>query len=198
MRLFAVLAFVAAFALPAHAQIIEPDPRFSTVDPVVVGTPLGIPIGGAPAGFDVTMRDVSNVPRPGVTVALRFPRPAFRLYAPQQAGTTVDCLQGTVGRVTDAQGKVNFAARFGGWDDANAVEVLGDGVSLAFVKGRSPDYDRDGKPGLSDFTFFSTDFLTNPTAQRSDFDLNGSTGLGDYALFSAQFLGASSAQAVCP
>jgi hypothetical protein len=188
-----------SLAATSRAQIIiEPDPRFSTVDAVVVGSPLGVPIGGSPAGYDVTMRDNSNAPRPGVVVALRFPAGSFRLYADQQAGTTIDCAQATISRITDGQGRVNFAAKFGGWNDANSVEVVGDGVSLAFVKGRSPDYDGDGRVALSDLVTFSSDFLTNPSAQRSDFDLNGSTGLGDLVLFVDQFLHAGGPQPLCP
>jgi hypothetical protein len=194
----ALAAVALACATSASAQIVDPDPRFSIVDPIVVGSPLGVAIGGTPAGFDVSMRDVSNAPRPGVVVTLHFPDPSFRLYATQQAGTTLDCLQRTISRVTDAQGKVNFVARFGGWNDANAVEVVDAGVILALVKGRSPDYDSDGKVGLSDLAVFTADLLGNPSAQKSDFDLNGSTGLNDYAIITEQLLGTTSSQALCP
>jgi hypothetical protein len=131
-------------------------------------------------------------------VSLRFPLGTFRLYTTQQAGTTVDCTQGTLSRVTDAQGRVNFAARFGGWEDANMVEVLDGGVNLAFVKGRSPDYDKDGKVGLSDLAVFTADLLGNPAAQKSDFDLNGFTGLGDLGILATQLLGTTNAQPLCP
>jgi hypothetical protein len=198
IRTLATLALSLALAGSASAQVIDPDPRFSTVDPVVVGSPLGIPIGGSPPGFDVTMRDNTNTPRPGVVVSLRFPVGTFRLYATQQAGTTVDCAQGALSRVTDAQGKVNFAARFGGFEDANTVEVLDGGVNLAFVKGRSPDYDKDGKVGLSDLAVFTADLLGNPSAQKSDFDLNGFTGLGDLGILTAQLLGTTNPQELCP
>ena len=190
--LFAALLF----ALPAHADL--PDPRFSTIDAVAVGTPLGIAIGGAPAGFDVTMRDINNAPRAGVIVELRLGAAGLTVYANQATGTTVDCVTGTISRVTNAQGAVNFAPRFGGWSDANDVPVWGAGEMLGNVKSRSPDYDRDGKVGLSDLVTFSGDFMLNPGAQKSDFDLNGNTGLGDLVLFSAQFLGASTPQVLCP
>jgi hypothetical protein len=162
--LFALLAT----SLLATVASAEPDPRFSTIDAVAVGSPLGVAIGGSPAGYDVTMRDVSNAPRPGVIVELRLGAAGLKLYADQAAGTTIDCLAGTLSRVTDAQGQVKFVPRFGGWVDNNAIEVFGGGDSLGFVKGRSPDYDKDGKVGLSDLVTFSNDFLTNPAAQKSD------------------------------
>ena len=192
--IFAILAAMVA----AETAGAEPDPRFSTIDAVVVGSPLGVAIGGSPAGFDVTMRDVNNAPRPGVIVELWIGDAGLRLYADQASGTTVNCLQGTISRVTNAQGAVNFAARFGGWVDANEIPVIGDGVVLGLVKGRSPDYDKDGAVGLPDLVVFSGDFLVNPSAQKSDFDLNGNTGLGDFVLFSTQFLGVSVPRPLCP
>ena len=51
-----LLAF-AVTASPAAAQ----DPRFTTYDPVAVGSPNGVAIGGTPAGFDVVARDVDSV-----------------------------------------------------------------------------------------------------------------------------------------
>jgi len=195
-RLFALLAF-AATATSAGAQGL-PDPRMNTIDAVAVGSPLGVAIGGAPAGFDVVARDVALAPRPGIPVVLSFATAGVRLYTTQAAGTTVDCTQGTLTRITDAQGHVNFVPRFGGWNDANAVHVLVDGLDVGSVKARSPDYDQDGRVGLFDFVTFSADFMTNPSAQKSDFDLSGSTGLGDLVIFSAQFLGATQAQPLCP
>jgi hypothetical protein len=168
------------------------------MDAVAVGSPLGVPIGGAPAGFDVTMRDVNNAPRAGETVWLRLAAPGLHMYATQDAGTTVDCVNGSIGRVTDAQGRVNFAPRFGGWNDANVVEVYSGTETFGYVKARSPDYDADGRVGLSDFVTFISDFMTNPAAPRSDFDLSGNTGLSDYVLFSNQFLGSTGAQPLCP
>jgi hypothetical protein len=60
---------------------------------------------------------------------------------------------------------------------------------LGNVKGRSTDIDgADGKTGLGDLVFFSTNFLSNPAAQETDFDINGNTGLGDLVIFSTEFL----------
>lgn len=192
--LFALLA-TALLALPAAAQDL-PDPRFTTLDAIAVGSPLGVAIGGSPPGFDVTMRDVNNAPRPGVIVELRLGAAGLKLYANQAAGTTIDCLAGSISRVTNAQGAVNFAPRFGGWTDDNTVEVMGGGERIGMVKARSPDYDRDGRVGLADFATFNEDFLTHPATLRSDFDLGGTIGLGDFVLFSQQF--PTTAQPLCP
>jgi hypothetical protein len=189
------LVLVAGGAAAAGRTV--PDPRFTSIDPVAVGSPLGVPIGGAPAGFDVSLRDINNAPRPREVVSLRIGIPGLRLYAAQNAGTTVDCAQGTISRVTDAQGGANFAPRFGGWNDLNVIEVFSGTETFGFVKARSPDYDGDGRVGLGDFALFGSDLISNPAAVRSDFDLSGSTGLGDFALFGAQLLGASP-QSLCP
>ena len=174
----------------------DPDPRFITMDPITVGSPNGAAIGGNPAGFDVVVRDVNNAPRPGVTVSLHLGDGGLRLYSTQAPGTTIDCAQGTLSRVTDAQGQVNFVPRFGKWNDGNAVKVFVGDVEIGSVKARSPDYDGDGRVGLPDFAIFGEDYMTNPTAQRSDFDLNESTSIGDFSVFQAQF-GALQAQPVC-
>ena len=78
------------------------------------------------------------------------------------------------------------------------MEVIDAGVILALVKGRSPDYDSDGKVGLSDLAVLTADLLGNPAAQKSDFDLSGNTGLNDLVIISAQLLGAPNAQPLCP
>jgi hypothetical protein len=181
-------------AMPASAGV--PDPRFSTIDVTVVGSPTGVAIGGTPAGFDVTVRDVSNAPLAGKIVELYIGAPDFKLYATQAAGTTIDCANGKISRVTNAAGQVNFVARFGGWADGNAVLVKAEGVILGTVKGRSPDYDRDGKVGLNDLVVFTLDFLTPSATMRSDFDLSGAVGLGDFTIFSNQYN--VTPQTLCP
>ena len=196
-RLLAAACALLSSVGVAGAQIIDPDPRFSSIDPVVVGNPIGYAIGGSPPGFDVLMRDQNQAPRPGAFITLRFPA-AMKLYAIQNSGTTVDCVQKTLSRVTDAQGRANFAARVGGWTNGNEIEVAADGVVLGYVKGRSLDYNADGRTSLGDFVTFSDDFLNQVTEPKSDFDLNGSTGLGDFVLFSWIFLESAPPQVTCP
>jgi len=184
------LLIAAGFAVVASvASAGVPDPRFSTIDPVVVGNVSGTAIGGAPAGFDVTVRDVSNAPLAGVTVSLNFSTAAMKVFSAQNAGTTVNCAAKSISRVTNGAGQVNFASRIAKFNNANTVEVSANGVVLGNVKGRSTDIDgSDGKTGLGDFLYFSGKFLSVPTAQETDFDLNGNTGLGDFLIFSGEFL----------
>ena len=194
--LLLVLALVAAPAT-ADAQGL-PDPRFSTTDAVVVGNATGHAIGGAPAGFDVVVRDVNNAPIPGRVVSLDFSATAMRLLSVQNPGTTLDCAGRRISRVTNAQGAVNFAARLAGWDNTNAIPVFSGSEELTRVRGRSTDLDgADGTTGLGDFAVFGANFLTNPPAAETDFDLNGTTGLGDFAIFAAEFL-ATQAASYCP
>jgi hypothetical protein len=189
-------ALFAALLLARPASAGVPDPRFSVTEPVIVGSPTGVAIGGTTPGYDVIVRDVSNVPLAGRTVELDLGPAGMKLYSTQEAGTTINCAAGTISRVTNAQGAVNFVPRFGGWADANSVMVLADGVVLAAVKARSPDYDRDGKVGLADLAEFTNDYFTQPTALRSDFDLVTGVGLGDFAIFSRQFN--VTPQTLCP
>ena len=184
------LLIAAGFAVVASvASAGVPDPRFSTFDATVVGNASGTPIGGAPAGFDVTVRDVSNAPLSGVTVTLNFSTSGMKVFSTQNAGTTVNCAAKSISRVTNGAGAVNFGSRVAKFNNANTVEVSANGVVLGNVKGRSTDIDgNDGRTGLGDLALFSANLLSNPAAQQTDFDLNGSTGLGDLALFSAELL----------
>ena len=183
------LAFLSlAFAVPA-AVAESPDPRFSTCDLILVGNVSGTPLGSAPAGFDVVVRDVNNAPLPGRVVTIDFGSSAMKVFAVQNAGITLDCAARTISRVTNAQGAVNIGARVAGYDNTNAVLVLENGNLLAKVKGRSTDIDgADGTTGLGDFAIFGDNFLNHSEAQETDFDLDGRTGLGDYAVFGAEFL----------
>ena len=184
------LLIAAGFAVVASvASAGVPDPRFSTIDAVVVGNASGTAIGGVPAGFDVTVRDVSNAPLAGVTVSLAFSTAGMKVFSTQNAGTTVNCPAKSISRVTNGSGQVNFASRVAKFNNANTVEVSANGVVLGNVKGRSTDIDgSDGKTGLGDLVLFSANFLSNPAAQETDFDLNSNTGLGDLVIFSAEFL----------
>jgi hypothetical protein len=182
-----IAAGLAVVASVASAGV--PDNRFSTSDAVVVGNVSGTAIGGSPAGFDVTVKDVNNAPLAGRTVTLDFSGTPMKVFNAQNAGTTLNCAAKTISRVTNASGAVNFAARVAKWDNANNVDVIADGVPLFVVKGRSTDLDGlDATTGLGDFSIFGNRFLSNPAAQETDFDLSGATGLADFSIFGSQFL----------
>jgi hypothetical protein len=184
------LTIAAGFAVVASvASAGVPDPRFSTLDAVVVGNVSGSAMGGVPAGFDVTVRDVNNAPLSGRTVTLNFAASGMKVISTQNAGTTVNCAAKSISRVTNGSGAVNFGARVAKFNNSNTVEVSADGVVLGNVKGRSTDIDGvDAKTGLGDLALLSANLLTNPSAQQTDFDLNGTTGLGDLALFTTELL----------
>jgi hypothetical protein len=184
------LTIAAGFVVVASvASAGVPDPRFSTLDAVVVGNVSGSAIGGTPAGFDVTVRDVNNAPLSGRTVTLNFAASGMKVFSTQNAGTTVNCAAKSISRVTNGSGAVNFAARVAKFNNSNTVEVSADGVVLGNVKGRSTDIDGiDGRTGLNDLAFLSTNLLTNPSAQQTDFDLNGVTGLSDLGIFATELL----------
>jgi hypothetical protein len=106
------LLIAAGFAVVASvASAGVPDPRFSTIDAVVVGNASGTAVGGSPVGFDVTVRDVSNAPLAGVTVTLAFSTAGMKVFSTQNAGTTVNCPAKSISRVTNGSGQVNFASR---------------------------------------------------------------------------------------
>jgi hypothetical protein len=184
------LTIAAGFVVVASvASAGVPDPRFSTLDAVVVGNVSGTAIGGAPAGFDVTVRDVNNAPLSGRTVTLNFAASGMKVFSTQNAGTTVNCAAKSISRVTNGSGAVNFGARIAKWNNSNTVEVSADGVVLGNVKGRSTDLDGiDGRTGLNDLAILSTNLLTAPSAQNTDFDLNGVTGLSDLGVFATELL----------
>ncbi len=184
------LLIAAGFAVVASvASAGVPDPRFSTIDAVVVGNTSGTAVGGAPAGFDVTVRDVSNAPLAGVTVTLNFSTAAMKVFSTQNAGTTVNCPAKSISRVTNGAGAVNFASRVAKFNNANTVEVAANGVVLGNVKGRSTDIDGlGGQTALGDFALFSSAFGT--VNQETDFDVSGGvTGLGDFSIFAAEYAG---------
>ena len=191
-----IAAGLAVVASVASAGV--PDPRFSTVDLVVVGNASGNAIGGSPAGFDVTVRDVNNAPLAGRTVTLDFSATPMKVFTVQNAGTTVNCPAKTISRVTNVSGAVNFASRVAKFDNTNGVEVAADGVVLATVRGRSTDIDgTDGTTGLGDFAIFGNNFLNNTAAQETDYDQGGNTGLGDFAIFGSEFLNGATGS-YCP
>lgn len=178
---------------PAARARALADPRFATYDAVVVGSPLGLAINqaGDPGnpGFDVTVRAIDNSPVPGAFVSLDFTGAGITLYTSQNSGTTIDCAQESIHRLTNAQGQAKFAAQMGRWQDANLVSLQVEGVEMAKVKARSMDYGGDGRVSIVDLDVFALDFLGTPSTMRSDFDVSGSTGLGDLSIFSVHYLG---------
>ena len=186
------LLIAAGFAVVASvASAGVPDPRFSTIDPVAVGTNSGAAtaqVSGTP-GYDVIVRDVSNAPLAGVTVTLNYSTSAMKVYQTQNAGTTVNCPAKSISRVTNGSGQVTFGPRTGKFNNANTVEVSANGVVLGNVKGRSTDIDGlGGQTALGDLSLFAG--VYGAVNQETDFDVSGGvTALGDFSIFAAEYAG---------
>lgn len=190
---FAVVASVASAGVP--------DPAFSSIGTVAVGTNRGVltdePNDPNGPGFNVTVRDVTNAPLNGVLVTLNYGVSGMKLYTPQNAGTTLGVSGCTISRTTDIAGKVVFGPRSAKYSNVANIEVSANGVVLGQVKGRSTDI--DGTPGINglstglpDFGLFAAAYLLAPSTQQTDYnlalDVNGQTGLGDLSIFSGEYL----------
>jgi hypothetical protein len=188
------LLFVAVLAtMPALAAaqgIAVPDPRTSSIDPIGVGDCLGRPLGPAPAGFDVAVRDRNSGPLLGATVALDYSATAVRAYSTQNAGTTVNAAARTLSRVATF-GSTNFAARTARFDNAGQVAVSANGVALGTAKWRSLDVDGvDGTIGLGDISYFVARYFAGTNAPECNFDASASDvpDLADFAVLASESL----------
>lgn len=175
------LAVLAGHPVPAHAKVA--DPSKCSHDPVLVGNTSGTSLGG----YHVTVRDVGNVPLPGCTVTINFATGAARPYDTQEAGTTTDCPNGTIARITDGDGSVVFHARIAGYDNI-AVQVRANGVLIGSTLIRSTDIDGNGVTDLGDLSRFRQRFLFDTAASETDFNLDGRTDLSDLDMLRQEYL----------
>src|SRR5262245_13315582 len=118
---------VLGLLLPTYAFAFPPDPAHSSIEPILVGDSSGLQILD---GFRVTVRDLNNVPLSGVGVVIVFSGPV-RPYTSQNAGTGVACPNVKI--ISDASGNAVFAARFGGFTNANTIDIRGNGTLLSTV-----------------------------------------------------------------
>ncbi len=180
---------------PSAASL--PDPRFSEVEPLLVGCPSGHAVPGCDrpmgsvAGFQVLVRSVNNSPLQGRTVTLDFSATSMRLFGDTRSGTTVNCAAATISRLTDQAGEVTFEPRVGGSTAGAKIVVDANGVILAEVSGRSTDFDGDGRTDLFDAGLLAANLLGGSLDTRTDLDgcsVGGPTSLRDFAIFAAEFL----------
>jgi len=173
---FVPIAFaLSLFVATAHAGV--PDPTRSSSENVIVGDSNGLQVLD---GYRVTVRDIANVPLANSHVTLTFAG-TVRPYTVQVAPAVVTCP--TIMKMTDAAGNVVFQPRFGGFANANAVQVRADGVLLNTVLARSTDLNADGKTDVTDLVLFRQNYLFAPASQETDYDETGLTDLGDLAIF---------------
>jgi hypothetical protein len=155
-----------------------------------VGDNTGTAVGGSPAGFDVTVRSIGDAPVLGVTVMLVFAGSGVRAYSVQNAGTTVDVADQWLLKVAPS-GSTNIAARTGGFNNSNGVQVSGNGVVLGVLNWRSTDIDGlDGKTGLGDLAYFASRYLGMMPAPECNFDLSTSDvpDLADLRILASEYL----------
>lgn len=183
----------------AGALPLLPDPRGCIVEARVVGCPSGDALAACPSlplaapGFSVRVRDVNWSPIAHQATILRFTDPAIRLYEDLRPGTTVDCVNRSLRRLTDSEGWVHFAPRIGGTSaSATAAELSAVTIVFASVPVTTTDLDGDGLTGIADFAIVVQNFLAKSPDRRTDYDgcvdpVHGATTLADLALFAAQF-----------
>jgi hypothetical protein len=178
----AVLAALTALLLPGFASAKVPDPRFSTIDPILYGSPAG------DRAYRVVIRDVSNAPIQFRVVTLDFSGSSLRLYTTGEAGTTLNAADKTLSRFSAPDGSAVFHARFGGACNAADVLVQAEGVWLGHVPARSTDIDAaNGGVELGDLSRFAAAYqgLDHP---ELDFDgSGGAIGLGDFAIIARDY-----------
>jgi hypothetical protein len=192
----ASLLALAVLSSPSAAK--PPDPRFSGVTPVLVGTPAGdaillppsLRMGPEGPGFHVDMRTVNNEPGIGDTAILDFSGcSGVRIYTSQQTGVTVDCANHRMYAQTTT-GDYTFFPRLGGFDNQPDCWVEGNGVILAAVPVRSTDMDgAGGSTGLADVARFMGYYLAGAT-DHPEADFNGSGGpidLTDFGIISRSY-----------
>lgn len=190
------LVALAVAPAPAHAQF--PWIPNCSVEARLVSCPLGDPLPGCAAnlfpepGFRVIVRDMVNIPLPNVPVSLVFTSPAIRIHPDGTPGTTINCANRSITRLTDAAGSVNFAPRIGGTAVGPTVRVEAQGFLLSVVEVTTTDVTGDGFTGLGDFSILVANYLARSPDRRTDLDscvhpVDGATTLADIGIFATQF-----------
>lgn len=196
------LALLVATLAASEAMAKVPDPRFSEIASVIVGSPSGAALpscGGQSwstgerfAGFRVLAKDVNNSPLWYRQITLDFSQSEVHLLGDDRPGTTVDCVAGTITRLTDDTGIALFAPRFCGSCPEARVRVLCEGVLMREVPARSTDIDGDGVTGILDFLRVARNLFSAELDPSTDFDpcsagSEGRTTLTDFVIFAGEF-----------
>lgn len=191
------LALVASLGSVAWAGV--PDPANSTTDPAISGNDTGNAIGNgaggvfgtdAVPGFEVKVKDISNLPLANVNVVLDFSATGTNtlLQSIQNSLTTANCTAKTLSKLTNASGDAVFAPRFGGFDNGNNVEVRANGVVLANRPARSTDMDKTGGTDLPDLNLFRVRFFDPAYNPEIDYNQDSNTNeLPDLNIFRVEF-----------
>jgi hypothetical protein len=196
-----VPALLVALLAATDATAKVPDPRFSEIPAVIVGSPSGaaLPSCGGPfgskgervAGFRVLIKEVNNAPLRYEQITLDFSQTSIHLLGDDRPGTTVDCAAHTITRFTDLGGVAVFEPRFCGSCPEAKVLVLADGVLMREIPARSTDVDGNGTTDILDFMRVVRNFQSGGPDPATDFDpcapgSEGRTTLIDFVLFAGE------------
>jgi hypothetical protein len=184
MRALSLVFLALVLGAPAAGACVA-DPTKSVHGPVLLGNSSGVDM---PDGYKVIVRDVGNVPLPGVTVTIQLLGSGASADLEQEPGTTVHCATGVLSRVSDGSGVVVFHARIAGYTADPVVQVRANGVLFGSIQVRSTDLNGDGATDLRDLNEFRERFLLNHAAPEIDFNQDGVANGYDFALFRAEFV----------
>lgn len=218
LRKAVLVAAVAAIVVAPAAMAGVPDPTNSA--PFVsncgvmltgIGDIFPTPAPGVVANpFSVGVRDGLNQPVPGINVYIDISGTTdIRFSNVQEAGTTVDCTNKRIYRVTDASGTATFHIRGSGKNSLplggigpggnQQVKVIAGSTQLKLVNLAAADENGGGTGGTVTFgidagdgSFCRYDILNfgaaPPKATRSDFNCTGNPDAADGSILRAYIL----------
>ena len=190
------LALLASLMLAprAHAQLIEPPSPANSTIPASIRL-VGRDANGTPdpvGVFRVTVRDLANNPRAGVTVSVDLTNAPDVVLCdgPGPLGQTIVCGSGA-SVVTGADGVATFD--LAGYVRASATTATlsaalrADGELLGNVPVHAFDLDGAAGVGSGDLSRWLTDFGSGTVWARGDYDDSGMLGAGDLSLWLTVF-----------
>src|SRR5262249_39863031 len=119
-------------------------------------------------GYNVTVRDVGNIPLAGGTASVNYPSGTLRTMSTQQFGQTANCSSNTTSAVTNGSGQAVIVPAVVGRNESPSgsptVQVRANGVLLTTIALRSYDLVCEatgpGKVTLLDFNMFRQHYLS--------------------------------------
>ena len=195
MRPLHSLCLLIALAAPSLARAGLPSVGNDTV-PLCISLVGSLGVVPAAAGqFVVVARDLANNPMPGVMIVVDVSAaPDLFLCADQlDPAATVDCVHKTVGKLTAADGSVQFTILGGSNGAGNASTLFGgghiykNGTLIGSPTVSAYDLDSSGGLGANDLSAWLSDFYTGNPYGRSDYDCSGNLGANDLSLWIGAF-----------
>jgi hypothetical protein len=162
-----------------------------------------INVPGVPAatlnGYQVTVRDVGNIPLAGVNVSFNYPSGTLRTTLGQQFGQTASCASNVTTAVTNGSGLATIVPGVVGRNESPSasptVQVRANGVLLTTITLRSYDLiceaSGPAKVSLSDFNMFRQHYLAGQpffNQPACDYTNDGAVNLSDLNAFRTEYL----------